>query len=107
MMLTDEAVSILAPGEMREARRLAGWSLLTLARYSAISITQLSEYENCRNGLTVDQVVLCKEILLGGVLQQGELIQDFIGRQREKAALLAAPMHSLAEGNTHVAGPDK
>jgi transcriptional regulator with XRE-family HTH domain len=105
MNVTDEAVAILAPSEMREARRLSGWSLSKLARYSAISITQLSQYENRRNGLTVDQVLLCKEILLGGVLQQGEVIQHFIAHQREKAALVAAPNSQVA-GDTHIPGPD-
>jgi hypothetical protein len=86
---------------------LAGLTLSELSRYSAITITQLCQYERRQNGLTVPQLRLCKEILLGAVIERAELIQALIAREREKAAQIAVPKLSQAEGNTDVPGPDK
>jgi transcriptional regulator with XRE-family HTH domain len=96
MNLTDEAVAILSPAEMRQLRRLSGWSLSTLARYSAISIAQLCQYERSQNGLSVQQVRSCKEILLGGVVERAELIHALIAKERDKAQI-AASKHLQAE----------
>jgi transcriptional regulator with XRE-family HTH domain len=86
MDITDEAAAILSPTEMREARQLAGLSLSTLARYSNVCVSQLCEFENRLNGLRADQLHLCREILLGAVVERAEQIQTFIAREQQKAA---------------------
>src|SRR5438045_3406123 len=89
MNITAEAVAILSPDEMREARQLAGLNLSTLARYANISISQLCEFENGLNGLRADQLQLCKEILLGAVVERAERIQIFIAEQQKAAQTVA------------------
>jgi transcriptional regulator with XRE-family HTH domain len=59
---------------MREIRRLAGWTLKRLSASSRISITQLSQYECGKNGLRVDQVELCKRLLLRAAAEREQMI---------------------------------
>jgi hypothetical protein len=96
MTITDEAVSILSPNEMRETRRLYGLNLATISRYTDNSTTQLSQYENARNGLRADQLQRCKEILLGAVAKRAERIQNLIAREQQKGQT-AALRHANAE----------
>jgi hypothetical protein len=84
MNITDEATAILSPTEMREARHLCGWTLRTLSRYAEISLTQLSQFETRQNGLRADQLRLCKEILLGAVVERAEQIQSLIAKEQQK-----------------------
>jgi transcriptional regulator with XRE-family HTH domain len=62
MELTTDACAILTPAEMRSLRKLSGMTLDQLGEESRISKTQLSMYENARNGLFPEQVRRCEEI---------------------------------------------
>jgi hypothetical protein len=85
MKFTDDGtIAILSPTEMREARHLCGWTLATLSRYAEISIAQLSTYENGLSGLRADQVRLCMELLLGGIAERAEQIQNLIATAQQK-----------------------
>jgi transcriptional regulator with XRE-family HTH domain len=86
----DDNVAIFAPTEMREARHLCSWTLRTLSRFAGISLTQLSQFETGQNGLRTDQLRLCREILLGAIVERAERIQTFIAREQQKAAQTAA-----------------
>jgi transcriptional regulator with XRE-family HTH domain len=97
MTITDEAVSILSPNEMRETRRLYGLNLATISRYTDNSTTQLSQYENARNGLRADQLQRCREILLGAAVERAEAIQTFIRREQQKSAQTAALRYANSE----------
>jgi transcriptional regulator with XRE-family HTH domain len=98
MKFTDDGtVAIFAPTEMREARHLCGWTLRTLSRYAEISLTQLSQFETGQNGLRADQLRLCKEILLGAVVEREERIQTFIAKETQKATQTAALRYANSE----------
>jgi transcriptional regulator with XRE-family HTH domain len=90
MNFTDDGtIAIFAPTEMREARHLCGWTLRTLSRYAGISLTQLCQFETGQNGLRTDQLRLCREILVGAVVERAERIQTFIAKEQQKAAQTA------------------
>jgi transcriptional regulator with XRE-family HTH domain len=76
--LNNDALVIMTPVEMRRLRKeLAGWTLDRLSEESKINKTQLSRFENARNGLTRSQVETCKGVLLRAAAE----------RERQIAAL--------------------
>lgn len=65
MELTQDATSVLTPFEMRQLRKFwAVWSLDRLSQEAKISKTQLSQFENAKNGLTRSQVETCERLLV-------------------------------------------
>jgi transcriptional regulator with XRE-family HTH domain len=75
MELTHEATGVLTPFEMRQLRRFwAVWSLSRLAHESGVSKTQLSQYENAKNGLTRAQVETCERLLVAAGRERNQTI---------------------------------
>jgi transcriptional regulator with XRE-family HTH domain len=90
MKLTVEVTSILTPSEFRVLRKqMAGWTLEHLSKRSRISMTQLSEFENSKNGLRRDQVELCEKLLLRAAAEREQLISALFDR-RNNASRMAA-----------------
>lgn len=87
MELTTEACAILTPVELRQLRRLAGWTLQLLSQNARIHIAQLSEYENGRNGLRPDQLQTCRGLLLEAAQKNAAKVAALVAR--ENAAELA------------------
>jgi len=79
MELTEDACQVLTPCEMRNLRREgAGWTLDKLAAESGVSKTQLSQYENGKNGLTQAQVERIEGLLLGAARSRSQLISRLV-----------------------------
>jgi transcriptional regulator with XRE-family HTH domain len=87
MELTEGAVLVMSPVEMREIRKLAGWTLAALSEHAEISLSQLSLYESGKNGLTVQQVSTCRRLLLSAAAERAQRIAVLFAR--EHAADLA------------------
>jgi transcriptional regulator with XRE-family HTH domain len=80
MELTQDATSVLTPFEMRQLRRFwAIWSLDRLAQVSGVSKTQLSQYENAKNGLTRSQVETCERLLLAAGRERNQTMSRLLG----------------------------
>ncbi len=78
MELTADACAILTPAEMRALRRLSGMTLDQLGQESRVSKTQLSMYENGRNGLFPEQVRRCEEILLRAARDRNQALSKLL-----------------------------
>jgi transcriptional regulator with XRE-family HTH domain len=89
MELYCEAVAILTPAELRTLRKLAGWTLDRLTQESKVSKTQLSQYENGRNGLRVDQLKTCERLLLRAAADKSQTIRTLFGKRVEDAESMA------------------
>lgn len=85
MQLLDEAAAILTPFELRQLRKLAGWTLKTLSEQARISTAQLSMYENEKNGLHPHQVKDCEVVLLRAAAEREQMISRLF-EKREAAA---------------------
>jgi transcriptional regulator with XRE-family HTH domain len=84
MKLMDEVTSILTPSEFRVLRKqMAGWTLEHLSKRSKISIAQLSEFENAKNGLRRDQVELCEKLLLRAAAEREQMISALFDRRND------------------------
>ena len=82
MELNNDALVIMTPVEMRRLRKeLAGWTLDRLSEESKINKTQLSRFENARNGLTRSQVETCKEVLLRAAAERKRQIAAMFLRE--------------------------
>ena len=68
---------------------MAGWTLEHLSKRSKISVSQLSEFENAKNGLRRDQVELCERLLLRAAAEREQMISALFDR-RNNASRMAA-----------------
>jgi transcriptional regulator with XRE-family HTH domain len=78
MELTTETCAILTPAEMRSLRKLSGMTLDQLGQESRVSKTQLSMFENGKNGLFPEQVLRCEEILLRAARERNQALSRLL-----------------------------
>jgi hypothetical protein len=82
MELADEVVAVLSPLEMKTLRkRHAGWTLKMLSEQAKVSIAQLSQFENGRNGLRLDQVRVCEKLLLRAAAEHEQMISMLFNKR--------------------------
>jgi transcriptional regulator with XRE-family HTH domain len=90
MELADEVVAVLTPNELKTLRKQhAGWTLARLSEEAKISTAQLSQFENGRNGLRLDQILLCEKLLLRAAAEREQSIAALFSR-RERFETMAA-----------------
>jgi transcriptional regulator with XRE-family HTH domain len=78
MELTD---GMMTPIEMRELRRLAGWTLKKLSEEAKINIAQLSLFENDLAGLGGRQMATCRRLLLAAAAERAAEIATLFARE--------------------------
>jgi hypothetical protein len=87
-------MTILAPVEMRTLLKQFGGTLDMLSERTKLSKTQLSQYMNARNGLTVPQVTACKQVLLSIARDRSQMLSKLLAPEMddEKALLELVPV---------------
>jgi hypothetical protein len=82
MELADEVIAVLSPLEMKTLRKKhAAWTLKMLSEQSKVSIAQLSQFENGRNGLRLDQVRVCEKLLLRAAAEHEQMISMLFNKR--------------------------
>ncbi len=81
MELLEEVVRVLTPVELRNLRRLAGWTLRRLSKEAHISVTQISQFETGQNGLRLDQVKTCEKLLLRAAAERSQAISALFDKR--------------------------
>jgi len=79
MQLTEAAVAILSPCEMKKLKKEFAITLRTLSLQTGISTAQLSEYMAGKNGLSETQVRRCEEVLLATAREKSQVIARLLG----------------------------
>jgi hypothetical protein len=88
MELADEVIAVLSPLEMKTLRKKhAAWTLKMLSEQSKVSIAQLSQFENGRNGLRLDQVRVCEKLLLRAAAEHEQMISALFNKRNGGAAV--------------------
>ncbi|MFZ1141433.1 MAG: helix-turn-helix transcriptional regulator [Candidatus Sulfotelmatobacter sp.] len=90
MELLDEVVRVMSPHEMRVVRRLAGWTLRRLSVEAKISVTQLSQFENARNGLNRSQIETVEKILFEAARQRNQALSVLLSREEREDEMATA-----------------
>ena len=85
MELTSEACGVLTPLEMKTLKKESGLTLRDLSQRARISSSQLSEYMNGRNGLTVAQTRACEKVLLDACRSRSQTLSKLLAPEDEMA----------------------